>query len=220
MIELINVAFHYGRWRKRYVLKGLNLKVRKGEFVAITGRSGCGKTTLLKVISGLVKPQEGYVVLNGRRVKFPYDIRMSRFRLNHIGLVYQTFELSPDLSVIDNVLLPVYLSGGKVRDSKKRAVELLDYLGMSQFLKSKPMELSGGQQQRVALARALINDPEIILADEPTANLDPESSERIISLLLKLHSDGKTLVFVSHQKEVWKKAEVLYRMEDGKLEKI
>ncbi|WP_457681806.1 ABC transporter ATP-binding protein [Thermovibrio sp.] len=206
------------------VLKGIDLKVEKGEFVAIMGPSGSGKSTLMYIMGCLDRPTEGKYYLNGTEVFSLNDDQLSKLRAKEIGFVFQAFYLIPYLTVIDNVLVPVeYLPKEerskrfKGKEPKEKAKELLTRLGLSERLKFKPSELSGGQKQRVAIARALINSPELILADEPTGQLDSSSSKAVMETFKELHKEGKTVVVVTHDPEVASYAQRTIKIKDGKV---
>lgn len=174
------------------------LEISAGEYVAVVGPSGSGKTTLLSVLGGMVAPTSGKVLLDGRSL---YDLSVKEragIRGRTIGFVFQTFNLVPYLTALENVEVPLYLAGQVPRQQRQRAMRLLERLGLEARANHKPCELSVGQQQRVALARTLANDPALILADEPTGNLDPESREQVLRLLREFHAEGKTVVMVTH----------------------
>jgi putative ABC transport system ATP-binding protein len=191
---------------KRYVssgrpaLDGVSLEVAQGEAVAVMGPSGSGKSTLLNLIAGLDKPTSGTITVAGQRVNSLSETRVARFRRQHIGMIFQFFNLLDDLTVADNVLLPAQLAG--VRRAGARGGELLERLGIARHANSYPGRLSGGERQRVAIARALINSPTLLLADEPTGALDTANGEAIGQLLLDLNADGQTLILVTHSPEL------------------
>ena len=184
------------------ILKDINLYVEEGEFVSIMGPSGSGKSTLLYLLGGLDKPSEGDVFIGGKNITTLKDRKESIMRRRDIGFVFQFYNLVPNLNVVDNIMLPVLLDGGKIKDYRNRLNEILEIVGLSDKKKHTPRELSGGQQQRVAIARALINDPEIILADEPIGNLDSKSGTEIMNLFKRINKEkGKTIVQVTHSLE-------------------
>jgi len=184
------------------ILKDINLNVEEGEFVSIMGPSGSGKSTLLYLLGGLDKPSEGDVFISGKNITTLKDRKESIMRRRDIGFVFQFYNLVPNLNVVDNIMLPVLLDGGKIKDYRNRLNEILEIVGLSDKKKHTPRELSGGQQQRVAIARALINDPEIILADEPIGNLDSKSGTEIMNLFKRINKEkGKTIVQVTHSLE-------------------
>ena len=184
------------------ILKDINLYVEEGEFVSIMGPSGSGKSTLLYLLGGLDKPSEGDVFIGGKNITTLKDRKESIMRRRDIGFVFQFYNLVPNLNVVDNIMLPVLLDGGKIKDYREKLNEILEIVGLSDKKKHTPRELSGGQQQRVAIARALINDPEIILADEPIGNLDSKSGTEIMNLFKRINKEkGKTIVQVTHSLE-------------------
>ena len=184
------------------ILKDINLNVEEGEFVSIMGPSGSGKSTLLYLLGGLDKPSEGDVFISGKNITTLKDRKESIMRRRDIGFVFQFYNLVPNLNVVDNIMLPFLLDGGKIKDYRNRLNEILEIVGLSDKKKHTPRELSGGQQQRVAIARALINDPEIILADEPIGNLDSKSGTEIMNLFKRINKEkGKTIVQVTHSLE-------------------
>ncbi|MFC1670476.1 ABC transporter ATP-binding protein [Spirochaetota bacterium] len=217
-LENIFKYFKIGGERKS-VLNGLNLKIDKGEIISITGKSGCGKTTLLNIIAGIISKDRGNFYFNDKKIIFPFDILSSRRRNREMGFIYQTFRLLPDESVMTNVLLPARIRGYVGRDTKKYADEILHKLGIHEFRKSKVAFLSGGQKQRVAIARALVNRPSLILADEPTANLDRQTSKEIFDILISLKKENKSILIITHKEYMHKKSDCLYVMGKGKLRK-
>ena len=183
-------------------LDGVSLEVAQGEAVAVMGPSGSGKSTLLNLIAGLDKPTSGTVTVAGQRVDSLGETRVARFRRQHIGMIFQFFNLLDDLTVADNVLLPAQLAGARRSRARARAGELLDRLGIARYADSYPGRLSGGERQRVAIARALVNSPALLLADEPTGALDTANGEAIGQLLLDLNAGGQTLILVTHSPEL------------------
>ena len=218
-IENLSKEFYVGGI-KRKILSSVNLELNKGDLISITGRSGCGKTTLLNVISGIVSPDSGKIFIKDNRVKYFFDIFTSRLRNREIGFIFQTFNLLNDETVISNVLLPARINKKLNSQIKKRADELLSKLKVYKFKNEKVSILSGGQKQRVAIARALINSPSIILADEPTANLDAKTSYEIFDILNELRKEGASILIITHKKEMHKLSNIVYSMEDGILERI
>lgn len=197
-------------------IKDVSLKLEKGLFYALIGRSGSGKSTLLHILGGLDKPNEGSVVVNGTDLFSITDEKMAIFRRRNMGFVFQQFNLLDEYSVINNICLPLRLDGKKV--DKKYFEEISNVLGISYLLKKYPCELSGGEQQRVAIARALIAKPELLLADEPTGNLDRKTGDETMELLLNCSKKmGQTLVVVTHDLEIAKKADMVIRIEDGNI---
>ena len=196
-------------------LDGLSLHVEEGEFVAVRGPSGSGKTTLLFAAGGMHRPSDGRVIVDGTDI---YDLPPSgraAFRAEKIGFVFQMFHLVPYLSVIENVLLS---AGGDPSDRKTRAGELLERLGLADRMAHRPAELSAGERQRVAIARAVLNRPRLILADEPTGNLDPENTEAVVNALSEFHREGATIIVVTHGKDAEERATRVVRLRDGKLD--
>ena len=199
-----------------YALNDVSFSVNQGEFIAIVGPSGSGKSTLLHIIGGIDKPTDGKVFINGTDVSKLKTDKMTIFRRRNIGLVYQFYNLLPTLNVEDNIVLPLLLDGKKV--DKDKLEELIKLLGLEERRKAMPSELSGGEQQRVSIARALINNPSIILADEPTGNLDSKASKEIVDLFKYYNKTYKqTLLIVTHDEKTALQADRILRLEDGKL---
>ncbi len=200
------------------VLKGVDLSVTKGEFVSLMGQSGSGKSTLLYLIGGLDLDYEGDIVVCGNKLHGLKDKELSDIRLSKIGFIFQFYNLVQNLNVEDNILLPVSIAGKNVSEYKKRLDEILDITELSDKRKAMPAQLSGGQQQRVAIARALLGEPTIILADEPTGNLDKESGENIMRLFSKINKEkGMTILQVTHNEECAKYGNRIVRLENGKV---
>ncbi|MDA8243031.1 MAG: ABC transporter ATP-binding protein [Elusimicrobia bacterium] len=199
-------------------LRGLSFEIRTGEFVAVTGPSGCGKSTLLNIIGLLDEPTGGAYSLNGRDVGSMSDSERSGLRLGEIGFVFQSFHLLNSISAADNVCLPLLYAGEYGAAMRHRAAELLKKVGLHGKEHKTPLELSGGERQRVAIARALANSPRIILADEPTGNLDSASSREIMGMLSELNSEGITIVMVTHDRDLAARAGRNIRMRDGRIE--
>ena len=197
------------------VLKGVNLKIEKGEFVAIMGPSGSGKTTLMNIIGCLDTPTSGSYMLAGKEVSNLTDDELSVIRNEHIGFIFQSFFLLPYATVLENVLLPALYVEHDSFDFKKRAKEILSIVGLEDKVKYKPNQLSGGQQQRVAVARALINDPDLLLADEPTGQLDSKTSTEIMNLLKEMNSKGKTIILITHDQNIATYAQRTIVLVDG-----
>ncbi|MGG7177123.1 ABC transporter ATP-binding protein [Clostridium paraputrificum] len=198
------------------VLKNINLDLKRGEFYSIMGPSGSGKSTLLYLLGGLDKPTDGSVSIDGAKLSEMNDRDESEIRRNKLGFIFQFYNLVPNMTVEQNVLLPILLDGGKAKDYKSKVDELLELVGLQDKKKYTPKELSGGQQQRVAIARALINDPDIILADEPIGNLDSKSGEIIMKLLQRINKEqGKTIVQVTHSLESTSFGTKIINIKDG-----
>lgn len=197
-------------------LENVNIKIKKGEFVAVMGPSGCGKSTLLNIVGLLDKPTTGTVTIDGTTGNGMKDSEMAAFRNRTIGFVFQSFHLIQSLNVIDNVEMPLLYSGMGARERRQRAEEVLRQVGMSHRMRHLPAQLSGGQCQRVAIARALACNPDIILADEPTGNLDSKMSAEIMQILLDLNADGRTIVMVTHNEQQAKQAHRTIRFFDGR----
>jgi ABC-type lipoprotein export system ATPase subunit len=218
MIELIDIEKQYRRGSEEvYALRGINLNISRGEFVSITGPSGSGKTTMLHIIGCLDRPTRGVVRIDGTEVETLQEAELVRIRRQKIGFVFQQFYLIPGLSVIENVELALLF--GRKNQERDRIVSLLDLVGLRDRLSHNPNELSGGEMQRVAIARALIADPEFLLADEPTGNLDTENSAKIFALLKFLHTNGKTVIVVTHNGELAMTADRVIRIKDGRVHK-
>jgi len=215
MIKANNIHFSYGNLK---VLKGIDLHIQKGEFVSIVGASGSGKTTLLQLLGTLDKLSVGYLVINSKQINKLDDCALSKFRNKEIGFVFQFHNLLVEFTALENVCLPAFIAGKSKKEAEKKATEILTMLGMQERLSHKPNELSGGEQQRVAVARALINSPAIILADEPSGNLDSKNAKDLHQLLLKLNREtGQTIVIVTHNIELANMADRKLEIVDGKL---
>lgn len=197
------------------VLRDINLKVREGEFLAIMGPSGSGKSTLMNLIGFLDRPTEGTIIIKGLDINKLSDKEVARLRGLEIGFVFQTFNLIPRLTALENVELPTYANTRSGIDTHERAKELLKLVGLEDRMHHKPGELSGGQSQRVAIARALINDPAILLADEPTGNLDSKTGCEILNIFRKLNEDGRTIVMITHDPEIAGYANRIVLVKDG-----
>ena len=198
-----------------HVLRGINLAVERGEYISIMGPSGSGKSTLMHILGCLETPTAGTYILDGQEVHSLDDAEMARIRRTKIGFVFQNFYLLPRMSALDNVALPMVYAGVPLAERRKRAEEILARVGLGDRIKHKPSELSGGERQRVAIGRALANDPEILLADEPTGNLDTRTGAEIMGLFKELHRAGKTVIVVTHDPEIAKRAERIVRIRDG-----
>lgn len=200
-------------------LRGVSFKIHEGDFVSIMGPSGCGKSTLLNLLGCLDRPSAGRYLLGNQDVSKLEDDQLSSIRGARIGFVFQSYNLIQQLTVIENIEVPLFYQGRSDSESRSRAIELARRVGLESRLEHKPFELSGGQQQRVAIARALVNNPLILLADEPTGNLDSASGAEILSLFEQLHELGKTLILVTHDPGVARRAGRGIRLRDGWVEK-
>jgi ABC-type lipoprotein export system ATPase subunit len=200
-------------------LRGVDFLVRRGEMVAIMGPSGCGKTTLLNCLSGLDEFDGGEVFVGGESISVMSDRKRTRFRAQKMGFIFQTYNLIPVLSAVENVELPLLVAGAKPREARRRAMSVLETVGVPEQAHKRPNEMSGGQQQRVTVARALVNTPAIVWADEPTGALDSETSAEIVDLLVRLNKEqGQTFVLVTHDASVARRAHRIVRMRDGRIE--
>ncbi|RZK42121.1 MAG: ABC transporter ATP-binding protein [Pedobacter sp.] len=202
-----------------HALKSVSLDIHKGEFVALMGPSGSGKSTLMNILGCLDTPSKGDYILNGTNVSQMSDNDLAEVRNKEIGFVFQTFNLLPRSTSLDNVALPLIYAGAGKKEREERARQALENVGLGNRVTHKPNELSGGQRQRVAVARALINNPSIILADEPTGNLDTKTSIEIMGLLEEIHSKGNTIILVTHEEDIAQHAHRIVRMRDGLVEK-
>lgn len=216
-LENINKTFFTKEVETR-ALADINLTVEKGEFVAIMGPSGCGKSTMLNIMGLLDKPTSGWVIIDDVRADALYDKDMARIRNQKLGFIFQSFHLIPSLNVLDNVLLPMlYRRGSSASENRRRALELIEKVGLTHRMKHFPSQLSGGQCQRVAIARALIGQPKVILADEPTGNLDSKMGAEIMDILVQLNREGTTIVMVTHDEKLALETGRIIRLFDGKL---
>jgi len=218
VIELKNLTktYHLGD-EVLNALDGIDCTIQAGEFVAITGPSGSGKSTLANIIGGLDKPTTGTVIVDGSDLSHVRDGQLSDYRNHHIGFVFQSFNLQGTQTALENVMLPLVFSRMKSRDRKARAKECLEAVGLGDRMKHKPSQLSGGQRQRVAIARALAVKPSIILADEPTGNLDTARGDEIMKLLRDLNKQGITLIIITHDPAIAKQADRVINIRDGKV---
>lgn len=218
MLELSNIRKTFQNGEEVVTaLNDVSIKIKKNEFVAIMGSSGSGKSTLMNVLGCLDTPNSGVYKLDGQDVASMSDDELSQVRNKHIGFIFQTFHLLSKLDVVGNVKLPLRYSDIALQEGDERALALIDRVGLSHRKTHKPFELSGGQRQRVAIARALINKPSVILADEPTGNLDSKTSNEIMSLLTELHQRGQTIVMVTHEDEIAAYAQRIIIMKDGQV---
>ena len=213
MIKVSNIEKSFGDLK---VLRGVSLEVEKGEIVSIVGASGAGKTTLLQIIGTLLPADSGEVEINGTKLFALNEKRTAEFRNRHIGFVFQFHNLLPEFSALENVMMPALIGGAKRKEAKQRALELLSAVGLSERAEHKPAQLSGGEQQRVAIARALMNKPSVLLADEPTGNLDTHNRDEIQRLLFEVREKfGQTIVMVTHDERLAEMADRKIVMSDG-----
>ena len=221
MFELSDVwKTYFMKGVETNALRGVDLKIKKGEYVAIIGPSGCGKSTLMHIVGCLDTSTKGNVFVEGREISELSDDELAKIRREKIGFVFQAYNLIPSLTALENVALPMRFSGHGRGESQRKAKEILKKIGLEKRMNHKPNELSGGEQQRVAIARSLANDPEAILADEPTGNLDTNAGREIFELLENLHKKtGKTIVVVTHDINLAKRAHREIKMIDGKIVK-
>ncbi|MEM6515078.1 MAG: ABC transporter ATP-binding protein [Bacteroidota bacterium] len=220
MISAKNIHKYYG---DLHVLKGVDLEIKKGEVVSIVGASGAGKTTLLQILGTLdqiEKNTETKLFINNTSIPELGDKALAKFRNQNIGFIFQFHQLLPEFTALENVCIPAFIFGKSKTEAESRAKELLDFLGLSHRYNHKPSQLSGGEQQRVAVARALVNNPELIFADEPSGNLDSEAAENLHNLFFKLREEfGQTFVIVTHNKELADMADKKLNMVDGRISK-
>lgn len=220
LIELKDIKKIYNTGnQKLYALNGINISIEKGEYVALMGPSGSGKSTLMNSIGCLDTPSEGTYILNNQSVSSLKDNELADIRNREIGFIFQSFNLLPRMSALENVALPLIYAGVGSKERKIRAEKTLEAVGLGDRMEHKPNELSGGQRQRVAVARALVNEPSLLLADEPTGNLDSKTSIEIMALFEKIHQLGNTIVVVTHEEEIAQHAKRIIRLKDGVVEK-
>jgi putative ABC transport system ATP-binding protein len=200
-------------------LRGVSLTVEQGEFVALMGPSGSGKSTLLNLLGCLDRPTDGRYVLGTDDVSRMEDDHLSEIRSKYLGFIFQSYNLLPQYTVVENIEVPLLYQGCRINEkTRARCIQLAQLVGLGDRLDHRPMQLSGGQQQRVAIARALVNDPHVILADEPTGNLDSKTSDEIMNMLIRLNSAGKTIIMVTHENDIAAWAKRVIRMRDGQIE--
>lgn len=222
MLEARDIHKIYNNGKKELrVLKGVDLKIDKGKFVAVVGPSGAGKSTLLHILGGLDTPTQGKVIFQGEDIYKLKDSELSKIRNKRIGFVFQFYHLLPEFNVLENVLMPALISSElrvKSSEARKRALELLEKVGLKERLNHFSAQLSGGEKQRVAIVRGLINNPDLLLCDEPTGNLDSKAGEEIISLIKKINTENKmSVVLVTHNTELAKISDRVYHLKDGVL---
>lgn len=218
MIRIENITKSFGSLQ---VLKGINLLIEKGEIVSIVGPSGAGKTTLLQIMGTLSHPDSGSVFIDNIDVTRLSQKKLADFRNQHIGFVFQFHQLLPEFTALENIMIPAYIAGTSQREAKQRALNLLDFMGLSERANHKPNELSGGEKQRVAVARALINQPAVILADEPSGSLDSKNKEELHQLFFELRDKfGQTFVIVTHDEQLANVTDRTIHMRDGLLENL
>jgi putative ABC transport system ATP-binding protein len=217
-VRIVDVVKSYGEGDSTVeVLRGVDLEIRRGEILAIIGASGSGKTTLMNLLGLLDRPDRGRYELDGEDVARLSDDRLARLRNRAIGFVFQSFHLIPEMSVLDNVELPGFYMRLPRRERRRRGLELLESVGLSHRLRHRPSQLSGGECQRVAVARSLLADPYLLLADEPTGNLDSKSGEEVLGLFHDLHAQGRTIVMVTHNPQIAGRLERVVEMQDGRV---
>ena len=215
MIEIKGVTKNFGSLQ---VLKGIDLRIEKGEIVSIVGPSGAGKTTLLQILGTLDKPDSGSVVVDGIETSTLSTNKLSEFRNTHLGFVFQFHQLLPEFTAIENIMIPAYIAGMKPKEARSRAEELLAFMGLSDRATHKPNELSGGEKQRVAVARALMNNPAVILADEPSGSLDSKNKEELHKLFFELRDKfGQTFVIVTHDETLATLTDRTIHLKDGRI---
>ncbi|HNA01477.1 MAG TPA: ABC transporter ATP-binding protein [Ferruginibacter sp.] len=215
MLTAVNIQKKYGQLA---VLKGVDISVDKGEIVSIVGSSGAGKSTLLHILGTLDKADSGSISMDGQRIESLSGKKLAAFRNNHIGFVFQFHHLLPEFTALENVCIPGWIAGKAKKEVQARAVELLNTLGLGDRLENKPQQLSGGEQQRVAVARALVNDPMIVMADEPTGNLDSTNARELHQLFIDLRNQFRqTFLIVTHNEELARLSDRILHMKDGKI---
>ena len=200
-------------------LRGVSLTVDQGEFVALMGPSGSGKSTLLNLLGCLDRPTDGQYILGEDDISYLEDDQLSEIRSKYLGFIFQSYNLLPQYTVVENIEVPLLYQGARLNEqTRQRCIQLAELVGLGDRLDHRPMQLSGGQQQRVAIARALVNDPQVILADEPTGNLDSRTSDEIMQMLIRLNEAGKTIIMVTHENDIAAWAKRVIRMRDGVIE--
>jgi putative ABC transport system ATP-binding protein len=214
--ENLNKIYNSGKL-KVHALRGIDMEIEKNDYIAISGPSGSGKSTLLHILGCLDTPSAGRYLLDGVEVNGLTSNKLAEIRNRKIGFVFQTFNLLPNMTVLENVELPLLYAGVGKKERRKRAEKVLDEVGLAERLKHRPSELSGGERQRTAIARALVNEPAIILADEPTGNLDSVSGSSVLNVFNQLHNQGHTIIVVTHDQNVAKIAKRIIHIQDGKI---
>lgn len=219
IIDIKNMSHSFGNEADKVeIFKNIDLSINEGEFVAIQGRSGSGKSTLLNILGGFLKPTEGSIEVNSVDITELTENQLSYYRRNNIGFIFQAYHLFPNMSAINNVEEPLFYAGVKKKERSARSAEMLEKVGLKEREKHLTHQLSGGQQQRVSIARALVTDPKIILADEPTGNLDSATEKEIMDLILKINKEyGKTIIMVTHNDDLALLADRRIEIEDGRL---
>lgn len=218
IVEMTKLTKTFGKGSSTIkALDGVDLKIKTGDFIAIIGPSGSGKSTLMNMIGCLDKPTSGSIRIMGKDLSVLNDKQTTKLRNRTIGFVFQSFFLLPKTTALDNVATPLYYRGTPAKEARKKAMEILGKLDLSDRHSHLPTELSGGQQQRVAIARALVTEPNLILADEPTGALDSKNGQQVLDLLTKLNNEGKTIVLITHDKEIANRAKKIIRIKDGKI---
>lgn len=216
-IDKVTKVYQVGT-QEVHALRGVSIEIERGEYVAIMGTSGSGKSTLMNTIGGLDTPTSGTYILNDRKVNELNDDELAAIRNSEIGFVFQTFNLLQRSTALDNVMLPLIYAGVQKQERIERATAMLENVGLGNRMDHKPSEMSGGQRQRVAVARALVNNPSLLLADEPTGNLDSRISEDVMKLFAEIHKNGNTLVVVTHEEDIALHAHRIIRLKDGLVE--
>lgn len=220
MIQTNNLSkvYNEGKSNECKALDNVNLEIKDGEFVAIMGKSGSGKSTLMHLIAGVDYPTSGQVTIDGREINTLSEKQLSQFRNKDVGIIMQQFFLIEECSVLENVRMPLDFAREKIKDKDERAIQLISRMGLKDYVKKKVRELSGGEKQRVAIARALVNDPRLLLADEPTGSLDSENSDNIMQLMQRINQKfNKTIIVITHEKDIAKYCDRLIVLSDGKI---